>query len=67
MLLGRTPEEQALVEQWIHFADTEIQPYSGLLNGMFTHKIPYSKQVRGFSSLRYNLAYVNHPSKAAFG
>ena len=46
MLLGGTPEEQALVEQWIHFADTEIQPYSGLLNSLFTHKIPYSKPVR---------------------
>lgn len=43
VLLGVTPEEQALVEQWIHFADTEVQPYSGLLNGLFTHKIPYSE------------------------
>jgi len=43
VLLGGTPEEQALVEQWIHFADTEIHPSSGLLNGLFAHKVPYSK------------------------
>jgi len=45
VLLGETLEEQALIEQWIHFADTEIHPYSGLLNGLIAHKIPYSEQV----------------------
>jgi hypothetical protein len=49
VLLGGTLEEQALVEQWIHFADTEIHPFSGLLNGLFAHKIPYSKAVRSWS------------------
>ena len=46
MLLGGTLEEQALVEQWSHFADTEIHTYTGFLNGLFAHKVPYSKPVR---------------------
>jgi len=46
VLLGGTPEEQALVEQWVHFADTEIHVYSGFLNALIAHKIPYSKPVR---------------------
>lgn len=47
MLLGGTLEEQALVEQWTHFADTEIHLYSILLFNLFSHKVPYSKPVRG--------------------
>ena len=46
VLLGGTPEEQALVEQWIHFADTEIHPSNILLFLLFNHKLPYSKPVR---------------------
>jgi len=35
-----------LVEQWIHFVDTEVQPYNGkLLNSLFVHKIQYLKRV----------------------
>ena len=45
-LLGGTPEEQALVEQWTHFTDTEIQVFIVLLYYMFVHKLPYSKPVR---------------------
>jgi len=57
VLLGGTPEEQALVEQWIHFADTEIQPYSGLLNSLFTHKIPYSKPLHLDNTSRVERAF----------
>jgi len=45
VLLGGTPEEQALVDQWTHFADTEIQVYIVALYYIFTHKLPYSKPV----------------------
>jgi len=42
-LLGGTLEEQALVEQWIHFADTEVQIFTVLLYMLFAHRVPYSK------------------------
>jgi len=60
VLLGGTPEEQALVEQWIHFADTEIYHYAMLLYYILAHKFPYSKPLhadcigrieRGFNTL----------------
>ena len=46
VLLGGTLEEQALVDQWIHFADTEIHVFTILLFYLFAHKVPYSKPVR---------------------
>lgn len=46
ILLGGTPEEQALVEQWTHFADTEVHVFNVLLYLLFAHKVPYSKPVR---------------------
>ena len=46
VLLGGTPEEQALVEQWTHFADTEVHVYTVLIYGFFAHNVPYSKPVR---------------------
>ncbi|KAF9644855.1 elongation factor 1-gamma [Thelephora ganbajun] len=60
VLLGGTPEEQALVEQWIHFADTEVNVSDVMLSGLFAHKFPYSKPFhsrhvgrieRGFNTL----------------
>ena len=46
VLLGGTPEEQALVEQWIHFTDSEVQVPVVLVYTLISHKVPYSKQVR---------------------
>ena len=50
VLLGGTPEEQALVDQWIHFADTEVHAFSVLLYVTFSHRLPYSKLVRAWFS-----------------
>lgn len=45
-LLGTTPQEAALVDQWVTFGDIEINPLSAFINGMLAHRIPYSKPVR---------------------
>ena len=46
VLLGGTPEEQALVDQWTHFSDTEVHTYTISLYMLFAHRLPYSKPVR---------------------
>jgi len=56
-LLGGTPEEQALVEQWIHFADTEVHTYVALIYGLLAHKVPYSKPIHSDYISRIDRAF----------
>lgn len=50
-LLGSSPKEAALIEQWISFVDTELDPsrkfLAGLLGG---NAVPYNKPVSQFAS-----------------
>jgi elongation factor 1-gamma len=45
-LLGGTAEEAALIEQWIHLAESEVDVYSNLVRGLCSGRFAYSKQVR---------------------
>ncbi|KAH8813386.1 glutathione S-transferase C-terminal-like protein [Flagelloscypha sp. PMI_526] len=64
-LLGNTPEETALVDQWAHLSESEISSAHDLLMYMiFARKFPYSKpfhtwlvekQIRAFEALNTHL------------
>jgi hypothetical protein len=47
-LLGKTPEEKALVDQWLSFATSEIQTNVSYVNRLMNSVIPYNKPVRGY-------------------
>ena len=49
-LLGGTPEEAALIDQWIHLAETEIDIYTNFVRGLCSGRFSYSKQVGHSSS-----------------
>ncbi|KAJ8584843.1 glutathione S-transferase, partial [Rhizopogon salebrosus TDB-379] len=42
-LLGTTPEDAALVEQWVHFGDTEVAVLQDTVYAMIHNYLPYSK------------------------
>ncbi|KAJ2921656.1 hypothetical protein H1R20_g15443, partial [Candolleomyces eurysporus] len=42
-LLGTTPEDAALIEQFIHLADSEVDIYTDFTRAITTNTIPYSK------------------------
>lgn len=44
-LLGSTPEDAALVDQWVHFFETEIALQNEVITGMLMNYVPYSKGV----------------------
>ncbi|ESK89498.1 elongation factor 1-gamma [Moniliophthora roreri MCA 2997] len=44
-LLGQTPEDAALVDQWSHLADSELDPPTSLIGQLCRGVIPYSKPV----------------------
>jgi hypothetical protein len=44
-LLGTTPEDAALVEQWVHFGDTEVAVLQDTVYAMIHNYLPYSKPV----------------------
>jgi len=44
-LLGTTPEDAALVDQWVHFGETEIATWNETIFGMIMSYVPYSKPV----------------------
>ncbi|KAH8813387.1 glutathione S-transferase C-terminal-like protein [Flagelloscypha sp. PMI_526] len=64
-LLGQTPEETALVDQWAHLSESEISSAHDLIRCMFfTRKLPYSeplytwlveKQTRAFEAINAHL------------
>ena len=49
-LLGGTPEEAALVDQWVHLAESEVYALTNIIRGMCMGRFAYSKQVRHSSS-----------------
>lgn len=46
-LLGKDANEAALVDQWVHFGETEIANFSYEINALVAGYLgPYSKEVR---------------------
>ena len=46
-LLGSTPQESALVDQWVHFAEHEIGVPIGNISGMiYGYLAPFNLEVR---------------------
>lgn len=44
-LLGSSPKDAALIDQWISVADNEIGNYDRIVNQLTRGLIPYSKSV----------------------
>ncbi|KIY66185.1 elongation factor 1-gamma [Cylindrobasidium torrendii FP15055 ss-10] len=64
-LTGSSPVEEAQIDQWIHFVDTEIDANNDLVRALAGGKIPYSKpahtwaldrEIRGLTTLNLHLA-----------
>ncbi|KAG1725778.1 glutathione S-transferase C-terminal-like protein [Suillus paluster] len=51
-LLGSTPEDAALVDQWVHFAESEIAVQTQTVLGMLSNSTPYSKGIHTFLAER---------------
>ncbi|KAG2054510.1 elongation factor 1-gamma [Suillus hirtellus] len=47
-LLGSTPEDVAAVDQWVHFAESEVATFTDIISGMLNNYIPYSKGIHTF-------------------
>jgi elongation factor 1-gamma len=47
-LLGSTPEDAAVVDQWVHFAESEIAAHTDIIWGMLKSFIPYNKATHTF-------------------
>jgi elongation factor 1-gamma len=46
-LLGKTKEEAALIDQWMHVMETEVDVHTTSINGLVLGRLsPYSKPVR---------------------
>ena len=45
-LLGGSLEEAALVDQWIHLAESEVDIYVNFIRGLCAGRFPYNKPVR---------------------
>jgi elongation factor 1-gamma len=43
-LLGGSPEDAALVDQWIHLAESEVDIYINFIRGICLGRFPYNKQ-----------------------
>ena len=44
-LLGGDAKERALVDQWVHLADTEISPSQMIIHMLLSGSVPYNKPV----------------------
>lgn len=44
-LLGSTPEDAAVVDQWVHFVESEISVQNDVISGMLRNFFPYSKGI----------------------
>jgi len=55
-LLGGSPEDAALIDQWIHLADTEVDIYINFIRGLCAGRIPYNKQTHVSLTDRQNRA-----------
>lgn len=49
-ILGGTPEEAALIDQWVHLAENEVETFNNFVRGMCSGRFAYSKPVRHSSS-----------------
>jgi len=46
-LLGKSPQDAALIDQWIHLSDSEVESYTGLIFQLVKGIIaPYNKPIR---------------------
>ncbi|TEB33915.1 elongation factor 1-gamma [Coprinellus micaceus] len=64
-LLGSSKEDAALVEQWVHLVETEVDIYTDLVRGITSGVIPYNKpthtaflerQTRALKTINQHLA-----------
>ena len=49
-ILGGSPEEAALIDQWMHLAETEVESFNQFVRGLCSGRFAYSKPVRHSSS-----------------
>jgi elongation factor 1-gamma len=47
-LLGGSLEDAALVDQWVHVTETEVDIYTNFIRGLCAGRIPYSKPAHTF-------------------
>ncbi|KAG8944902.1 hypothetical protein FRC04_001342 [Tulasnella sp. 424] len=47
-LLGSTPEEEAQVDQWVSFGDTELFSNGRIIGGLISGNVPYNKVMDTF-------------------
>lgn len=58
-LLGSSPKEAALIEQWISFVDTELDPSRKFLNGLLSgNAVPYNKPAEVFFRGKIEAAFA---------
>ncbi|KIO15867.1 hypothetical protein M407DRAFT_34520 [Tulasnella calospora MUT 4182] len=48
LLLGSTPEEEAQVDQWVSFGDTELFAPGRIVAGLLSGNVPYNKVVNRY-------------------
>ncbi|KAF8308194.1 elongation factor 1-gamma [Clavulina sp. PMI_390] len=68
-LLGKTPQEAALIDQWTHFAETEVDINRRNLVGLVHGAIPYTKPIETTMRERLMAALTvinNHLHTATF-
>ncbi|KAF8721974.1 hypothetical protein AX14_010034 [Amanita brunnescens Koide BX004] len=51
-LLGKDLKESALVDQWIHLAESEIDTPTNLIMMLLRHRVPYNKPTHTFAEER---------------
>ncbi|KAG1773317.1 hypothetical protein EV702DRAFT_572614 [Suillus placidus] len=47
-LLGSTPEDVAVVDQWVHFVESDIAAHADVISGMLKNFFPYNKGIHTF-------------------
>ena len=58
-LLGNGPEEFALIDQWMHLAETEVDDYTSFVRYMTAWPVhPYNKAVRLLSITRLEFSLM---------
>ncbi|KIK02882.1 hypothetical protein K443DRAFT_677229 [Laccaria amethystina LaAM-08-1] len=55
-LLGHTLQDAALVDQWIHLVESEVDIYTDFIRGICTGVVPYNKPTHTFFVERQNRA-----------
>lgn len=68
-LLGSSPEDAALIDQWVHFFESEVAAHTDIISGMLKNFFPYSKGIHTFFAerqLRSLLTLETHLSTRTF-